>query len=109
MKYVSYELWFYDVWGNEVDGFDVNDKNCASRDFIIPTMPKTYNRGKPGQFTDFVPSDKEILKALVDAGELKPLALSAEMRIDGDGETIYLEEHDGYPLCELRLNEEEQK
>ena len=107
MKNVSYELWFYDVWGNEEDGFEVNDRRNSSRDFVIPTMPKTYNRGKPGQFTDFVPSNKEILQALVDAEELKPLALSADIDIDGDGEYFYLTEGNGFPLCELLLNKEE--
>lgn len=103
MKNVSYELWFYDVWGNEEAGFDVNDKYCRSRDFIIPTMPKTYNRGKSGQFTDFIPSDKEILMALVDVGELKESALSAGITFDGDDRTIYLTEENGCPLCELSL------
>ena len=109
MKNNSYELWFYDVWGNKKDGFTVNDRYCVSRDFIIPTMPKIYNRGKPGQFTDFVPSDKEILRYLVIAGELKPSALWADIGIDGDGENIYLTEDNGYPLCELLLNKEEKK
>ena len=107
MKNVSYSLWFYDVWGNEEDGFDVNDRHCASRDFIVPTMPKTYNRGKPGQFTDFCPSDKEVLTALVGAGELKETALTADIAIDGDGESIHLTEDNGFPLCELLLNEED--
>lgn len=107
MKKNSYELWFYDVWGNEEDGFSVNDRCCVSRDFVIPTMPKTYNRGKPGQFTDFCPSDKEILNALVSAGELKESALTAGITFDGDGETIYLTEENGCPLCELSLNKEE--
>jgi hypothetical protein len=112
MKNVSYELWFYDVWGNETDGFEVNDRNCASRDFIIPTMPK-QKLGKiktdtsfTAVFTDFTPSDKEVLTALVDAGELKPSALTAGIEIDGDGESIYLTEDNGCPLCELLLNEE---
>jgi hypothetical protein len=105
MKNNSYVLWFYDVWGNEQDGFEVNDRHCASRDFIVPTMPKTYNKGKPGQFTDFVPSDKEILTALVDAGELKESALTAGITFDGDGQIIYLTEENGFPLCELILNE----
>lgn len=110
MKNNSYELWFYDVWGNEEEGFSVNDRHCVSRDFIIPTMPKTYNRGTPRQFTDFVPSNKEILRALVSAGELKPLALlpSSGIGIDGDGEYIYLTEENGCPLCELLLNKEEE-
>ncbi len=106
MKNVSYELWFYDVWGNEEEGFSVNDRHRANRDFVIPTMPKTYNRGRPGQFTDFVPSDKEILTALVDGWELKKSALQADIEFDGDGENIYLTEGNGRPLCELRLNEE---
>ena len=112
MKNNSYELWFYDVWDNdtwdsEEESFIINDRHCANREFIVPTMPKTYNRGTPRQFTDFVPSNKEILKALVDAGELKPSALTADISIDGDGETIYLTEDNGFPLCELLLNKEE--
>ena len=117
MKNNSYELWFYDVWGNEEEGFTVNDRHCVNRDFVIPTMPKTYNRGGPGQFTDFVPSNKEVIRALVYgseetdfscgcAGVLKPSALDANITIDGDGENIYLTEENGYPLCELILNEE---
>uniref|UniRef100_A0A6M3JAL7 Uncharacterized protein n=1 Tax=viral metagenome TaxID=1070528 RepID=A0A6M3JAL7_9ZZZZ len=107
MKNNSYELWLYDVWGNEEEGFDLNDRYCANRDFVVPTMPKTYNKGKPGQFTDFVPSNKEILAALVEAGELNPGALEAEITIDGDEEHIYLTEEDGYPICELHKIESE--
>ena len=109
MKNNSYSLWFYDVWGNEEDRFEVNGRHCVSRDFVVPTMPKIYNKGKRGQFTDFVPSDKELLTALVDAGELNPSALSADIDIDGDGENIYLTEDNGYPLCELLLNKENTK
>ena len=112
MKNNSYELWFYDVWGNEEDGFSVNDRYCVSRDFIIPTIPKTYNRGTPRQFTDFVPSDKEVLTALVKAGEIQETPFLANINIDninidGVGEHIYLTEENGYPLCELLLNESE--
>ena len=107
MKNNSYELWFYDVWGNEEEGFTVNDRHCANRDFVIPTMPKTYNRGKPEQFTDFVPSNKEVLTALVQVGEIQETPFLANINIDGDGENIYLTEDNGYPLCELLLNKEE--
>ena len=107
MKNNSYGLWCYDVLGNEEDGFSVNDRRCANRDFIVPTMPKTYNRGKPGQFTDFCPSNKEVLAALVDAGEIQETPFLANINIDGDGENIYLTEENGFPLCELLLNVEE--
>ena len=107
MKNNSYELWFYDVWGNEQDGFEVNDRRCANRDFVIPSMPKTFNRRTSRQFTDFVPSDEEILTALVNAGELKESALTADITIDGDGENMYLTEDNGFPLCELLLNKED--
>ncbi len=109
MKNVSYELWFYDVWGNEEVGFEVNDRRCANRDFIIPTMPKTYNQGKPGQFTDFVPSDKEVLTALVKAREIQETPFLSSITIDGDDKNIYLTEGNGFPLCELLLNEEVKK
>jgi len=108
MKNNSYELWFYDVWGNEEGGFSVNDRHCVNRAFIVPTMPKTYNKGQPGQFTDFVPSDKEILTALVSAGELRESALNpGVINFDGDGKYIHLTEETGCPLCELILNEED--
>lgn len=109
MKALRFELWFYDVWGNKEDGFEVNDRACVNRDLVIPSMPKTYNRGKTGQFTDFVPSDKEILTALVTAGELKESALYANIKIDGDGENIYLVDIDAgyFPLCELILKEDQ--
>lgn len=105
MKVLHYELWFYDVWGNEQDGFEINDRRCANRDFIILSNPKVYNRGTPQQFTDFNPTDKQILRALVNARELKESALTANIEIDGDGENIYLVDVDAgyYPLCELIL------
>jgi len=105
MKALHYELWFYDVWGNEQDGFEVNDRHCVNRDFIIMSNPKVYNRGTPQQFTDFSPTNKQVLRALVNAGYLKESALTADIEIDGDGENIYLTDVDaGYcPLCELIL------
>lgn len=109
MKNLRYELWFYDVWGNAEDGFEVNDRSCSDRDFVISSNPKTYNRGKPGQFTDFNPTDQQVLKALVSAGMLKESALTANIEIEGDGENIYLTDIDAgmFPLCELMLKEDQ--
>lgn len=109
MKILCYELWFYDVRGNAEDGFEVNDRYCVNRDFTIKSNPKTYNRGKSGQFTDFVPTDKQVLQSLVDSGDLKESALYANIEIDGDGENIYLTDIDAghYPLCELLLKEDQ--
>ena len=105
MKTLHYELWFYDVWGNAEDGFEINDRSCTNRDFTIQSNPKTYNKGTNQQFTDFIPTDKQVLQALVNAGELKKSALTANIEIDGDGENIYLTDVDAgyYPLCELIL------
>ena len=107
MKTLHYELWFYDVWGNEKDGFEINDRHCIDRDFIIKSNPKTYNKGTPQQFTDFTPTDKQIIQSLVDAGELSKSALTADIEIDGDGIDFYLTDVDAgyYPLCELLLKE----
>ena len=109
MKAFHYELWFYDVWGNAKDGFEVNDRSCSNRDFVILSNPKTYNRGKTGQFTAFNPTDQQVLQALVKAGELKESALTADIEIEGDGENMYLVDIDaGYcPLCELILKEDQ--
>jgi len=108
MKALHYELWFYDVWGNEQDGFEVNDRHCADRDFVIMSNPKVYNRGTSQQFTDFAPTDKQVLQSLVNAGHLKESALSADIEINGDDEHIYLTDVDAgyYPLCELILKKD---
>lgn len=34
----TYTLWSYDVLGNEEDGFDVNDRCCLDREFVIPAV-----------------------------------------------------------------------
>ena len=35
-KNVRYQLWSLDVWGNEIDGYEVNNKSLITDNFIIP-------------------------------------------------------------------------
>lgn len=104
MKRLVYELWYYDVWGNEKDGFTVNDRYCANREFVIWSNPKTYNRGTAQQFTDFSPTNQQILDALIDAGKFKDIITLADVEIEGDDQYIYITNaKTGRSECELVL------
>ena len=90
-----WETWTYDVWGNEEDGFDVNDRSCISRQHEIACKVKTYNPNTPQAFESAYPSDKDIRQAL----DIKPRVC---IDTDGDDITIYVNaSKDGYPLGEL--------
>lgn len=85
---MAWELWTYDVWGNETDGWDVNDRTCLDREFALPTDS----------------SDDEIKQALIDAGYLKP---GFEIDLDGDDMIVFVNQsNNDFPLFELLLNQE---
>jgi len=102
LKELSYTLWSYDVWGNADDGWDVNDRYKQSDNFIIVSSKKIYNQGASQEFSDYVPTDEEIKQALIEQWDLKN---DAEIEIDGDGETHYINDAgNGCPICQLELN-----
>jgi hypothetical protein len=37
------EMWTYDVWGNEEDGWEVNDRFCQDRELRVPAVVKVSN------------------------------------------------------------------
>ena len=85
-KMNEYELYSYDVWGNEEDGYEVND---------------SYKIGKI-ELEDT--EDNSIIEALKQFGFLKDHALTSDFTIDGENEyTLYVNgEKNNYPYCELR-------
>jgi len=82
MKTSVWEVWEYDVWGNEEEGWIVNDRYCIDRAYTIKS------RG------DF-PSDYQIRKAF---------GVGCKVDIDGDDTIIYVDRaRDGLPIGEMLL------
>lgn len=94
-KYVDtvWELRTYDVWGNEEDGYEVNDSYNAGT-VELTLQVETYNAGTPYEFEDASPSEAQI-KEVLGIGD-------AEIDIDGDDLYIYVDlASDGYPVGEM--------
>lgn len=85
----TWRLYTYDVWGNEHDGYQVNDVFRTS------------------ETVEFDPdaSDEEIIKALKSAGILRPRIRASAIELDGDDAVIYVNDaRNGRPEFELRLD-----
>jgi hypothetical protein len=95
----TWELWTYDVLGNDRDGWQVNDRCNLSRAFEIVSERIAYNVGRTAECVSDVPSTEEIRRALVNAGYLKP---SYRIETDGDDCSIEVTQaSNGYPLFGL--------
>lgn len=82
----KYDVHFLDVWGNEEEGYDVND---------------VYPRCGQVEIGDDY-TDAQILAALVAEDLVKATAQADKLDIDGEsGYTLYLS-YDGSPEMELR-------
>ena len=80
----TWEVWTYDVWGNERDGFEVNDRHCVTRKY---------------QTTSSDPTEDEIREAL----GIKP---GWPIEVNGDDWDIYVNcGKTDLPLGELVKNE----
>ena len=106
-KTVKYDVWSLDVWGNETDGFDVNDRSCFDREVHFPTTYKVYNQGKPGEFSDNWPTDQQILDTLRSIGFLSDKCKLTDITIDGESDcSLYIDQADnGMPICQLEFVE----
>lgn len=89
---MQFKVWSYDVWGNEEEGYIVNDRSetditlCISEDA----------------------SDRDIIKALKTTGFLKKGLHYDKFIIDGENDyTLYIDYGDHYPVCELERIEVE--
>ena len=84
----QYKLYDYDVWGNEKDGYDVNN---------VWSTNEIYEISEKG-----MESDKQMIKELKKQGLIKKGIRFSSIDIDGDERTIYLG-YKGKPEFELRL------
>ena len=75
---MKYELYLYDVWGNDEDGYVVND--------VIPTGIK---------FDDYAPSKKRLC-------EILKLDDPYKMDADDTNDDVIFVDYEGKPYCELR-------
>lgn len=84
----KYRLVKYDVWGNDEDGYEVND--IYQTDTIL-------------RFKGF-PTDGQIIKALQKYAYNNMRSSDVDFPGMGDETIIYID-FDGRPLCELRLED----
>jgi len=86
----------YDVWGNEKEGFEVN-QSYHSGDADIRLRVEIANVGTPQAFASAYPTDKQLRDAL----DIKP---RFQIDKEGDSETIYVYHRSSrYPYGELQL------
>lgn len=90
MLKTEWEVWTYDVWGNEEDGWDVNDRTCVCRRLQVECIVKTWNRGTPQQFS----SAELPVRVMLDW-------FGGEATNDGDDLHYYFEDENGKPLGEM--------
>ena len=94
---MKYDLYSYDVWGNNKDGFEVNDLyfQCT-----IEIDNESHEHT----------TDKQIIQALKDEGYLKKNARFNSFGFHDGGRSIYIEYNtrklSGYPIYELRMTED---
>lgn len=80
-----YQLVTYDLWGNNKDGYEVND--IYKQDLFI--LISSWNE------------DLEILKALRSEGILTKTTRYKDYTLNHNEDVIYIE-YKSYPCCELR-------
>jgi hypothetical protein len=94
-----WELWGYDVWGNEDDGFEVNDRHCLNRKIEIEVEGTIYNEGTSWEFIAYDISDEQLLGILQDYFTIDSIN---EIEILGGGKNYFINSADNYyPLCDL--------
>lgn len=97
MKRVSqhWELWSYDVWGNEKDGYEVNDKSCFDQNYEVVVKLVTHNKNTNQEFTLPEITNYQIKKAF---------GVRCHIETEGDDNIIYVNRaRDSYPIGEMRL------
>jgi len=87
----AWEIWTYNVWSNKEDGFEVNNRFCQDRKYVIYAPAEIYNVGLESEFRAAAPSDTQMRDIFELAGDVD---------IDGDDLSIYVSK-DGYPVGEL--------
>lgn len=92
-----YRLWIYDTWGNDQEGYWVNDRSRHGL-FTLRVKGVEYNPGTPHAFTSYDPTDRQLnrligAQGLIWEGDPKYTLTAATKR--------------GKPICELERVEDE--
>lgn len=83
----------YDVWGNALDGYEVNN-SFRTGEYVLWLTVEINNPGTPHEFLSATPTDTQIRRVL---GTPR-----VQLDTEGDDLTIYVNRaRDGYPLGEL--------
>lgn len=82
-------VWSYDVWGNQKDGFQVNDR------YEIATYTDPKND------SIFQAKDADIISFLKNEGHLVKGTHLSSFEIEGDGEQYLTIDYKGRPLMEV--------
>lgn len=88
-----YEKWIYDVWGNEEEGYTVNDRMCDHRRLHLIQEEVVYNADLPCEFRDWRVPDEELDKAF----EIDVCEFDGE----DDGTLVYYLSRNEKPIGEL--------
>ena len=90
-----WECWSYDVWGNQRDGYEVNDRYCIHREYPLTLIVETNNQGTGQEFRSAYPSAKQIREAL-------DIRERVWLEFEGDDMAIYVSHKStGYPVGEM--------
>jgi len=90
LRTYTYRFYTYDVWGNEKDGWEVNDVFRSSGTIELPAEPH---------------SDRELISWLKGAGWIKENIRFSNVEVEGEPEhTLYIS-YKGKPEFELRAEE----
>jgi len=86
----TWKIITYDVWGNEEDGYEVNQAFYSGAEIELPPEP----------------SDEHVRSALVQAGYLRKGIQLRTLDFDGDDGLIQIKrKRDGRPLLEIQVQE----
>lgn len=90
----TWEVWTYDVWGNEKDGFEVNNRFCENRNLELRIRVEVCNKGTPREFEHAYTSDT-MLRRIFGLG-------GRSIVTEGDDVHIAVElARNGFPVGEL--------
>ena len=91
-----YSTYSYDVWGNEEDGYEVNDVFCINQAVEFTQEELVSNEGLPFEFRYWEVPEEEVVEYFG--------LTSEEASLDGDDEdNLYVETNDGMPVGEIRF------
>jgi len=107
MRTKKYDVWSFDVWGNETDGFQINHRSCFQRAVEFPTTHRVFNQGALREFSTDNPSNEQILDTLIEIGFLISGVQLDEIEIDGESDfSLWIEDAtNGFPICQLEFVE----